>query len=291
MKAYVFPGQASQFVGMGKDLYENNAAAKDWFENTNEILGFRISDIMFTGTEEDLKATRITQPSVFLHSVIKSEIADQFVPEGVAGHSLGEFSSLVINKSLNFVDALLLVMERAEAMQAACELEDGTMAAVLGLADEIVEEICGSIDEIVVPANYNCPGQLVISGTRKGVELAMQKCTEAGAKRVIQLAVGGAFHSPLMKPAQDRLKAAIEKTSFEKAICPVYQNVNALPSVDADTIKMNLVNQLTSPVKWTQTIRNMIADGYTEFVEVGGTGTVLRGMIRQIDRNVVSETL
>lgn len=291
MKAYVFPGQASQFVGMGKDLYEGNTLAKDLFEEANAILGFRLSDIMFNGSEEDLKETRITQPSVFLHSVVKSKIADSFIPDAVAGHSLGEFSSLVINQSLDFKDALLLVMERAEAMQAACELEDGTMAAVLGLSDEVVENICNEVNEVVVPANYNCPGQLVISGSRKGVEAAMLKCQEAGAKRVIMLAVGGAFHSPLMKPAQDRLEKAIEKTNFNKAICPVYQNVNALASIDPDIIKKNLVNQLTSPVKWTQTIQHMIADGCTEFVEVGGTGTVLRGMIRQIDRTILSESL
>lgn len=290
MKAYVFPGQASQFVGMGKDMYESNNHAKDWFEKANEILGFRISDIMFTGTEEQLKETHITQPSVFLHSVIKAKIADAFVPDGVAGHSLGEFSSLVINQCLSFEDGLKLVRERAEAMQDACERGIGTMAAILGLEDKKVEDICAGIDD-VIPANYNSPGQLVISGTHRAVELAMEKCLEAGAKRAIRLQVGGAFHSKLMQPAQERLQAAIEKTHFNHPICPVYQNVNAMPSTDPEVIKVNLVNQLTSPVRWSQSIIHMIADGFDHFVEVGGTGSVLRGMIRQIDRNVMSESL
>ncbi len=291
MKAFVFPGQASQFAGMGKDMYEHNPSARLLFDQANEILGYNISNVMFDGSDEELKETRITQPSVFLHSVIKAMINPDVNPDMVAGHSLGEFSALVVNGCLDFASGLLLVKERAEAMQQACEKKESTMAAILGLDDSKVEQICESIDEIVIPTNYNCPGQLVISGSIGGVELVMQKCLEAGAKRAIKLAVGGAFHSPFMKPAQDRLKKAIEDSSFAVPYCPIYQNVNAQSSIDPEVIKENLLNQLTSPVRWTQSVQNMIKDGCTHFIEVGGTGNVLRGMIRQIDRNVSSEAL
>jgi len=291
MRAFVFPGQASQFVGMGKDMYTNNESARILFDQADEILGYQISKVMFEGTEEELKETRITQPSVFLHSVIKALINPDVVPDMVAGHSLGEFSALVVNGCLDFASGLLLVKERAEAMQQACELEQSTMAAILGLEDNKVEEICNSINHTVIAANYNCPGQLVISGSIQGVEEAMKACMEAGAKRAIKLAVGGAFHSPFMQPAQDRLKAAIEQTQFSEPFCPVYQNVNATPSTDPDVIKKNLLIQLTAPVLWTQIVRNMITDGCDHFTEVGGSGSVLRGMIRQIDRNILSDPL
>lgn len=291
MRAFVFPGQASQFVGMGKDMYTNNESARILFDQADEILGYQISKVMFEGTEEELKETRITQPSVFLHSVIKALINPDVVPDMVAGHSLGEFSALVVNGCLDFASGLLLVKERAEAMQQACELEQSTMAAILGLEDNKVEEICNSINHTVIAANYNCPGQLVISGSIQGVEEAMKACMEAGAKRAIKLAVGGAFHSPFMQPAQDRLKAAIEQTQFSEPFCPVYQNVNATPSTDPDVIKKNLLIQLTAPVLWTQIVRNMITDGCDHFTEVGGSGSVLRGMIRQIDRNILSDAL
>ncbi|MBL7829711.1 MAG: ACP S-malonyltransferase [Saprospiraceae bacterium] len=291
MKAFVFPGQASQFAGMGKDMYENNESARLLFNQADDILGYKISKVMFEGSDEELKETRITQPSVFLHSVIKAMINPDINPDMVAGHSLGEFSALVVNGCLDFASGLLLVKERAEAMQQACELEESTMAAILGLDDKKVEDICSSIDAVVIPANYNCPGQLVISGSLSGVEAAMAACVEAGAKRAIRLSVGGAFHSPFMQPAQDRLMNAIENTVFSKPFCPVYQNVNASPSVDPSTIKKNLLIQLTAPVLWTQTIQNMISDGCTQFIEVGGSGSVLRGMIRQIDRSILSETL
>ena len=292
MKAYVFPGQGSQFEGMGKELYETNALAKDLFEQANNILGWRITDVMFSGTKEDLMQTKVTQPAVFLESIVRAKIADDaFRPDAVAGHSLGEFTALCAADALSFKDALKLVSQRAFAMQKACELVDSTMAAVLGMEDADVERVVNSIEnEVVVAANYNSPGQLVISGSRKGIEMAVAKLTEAGAKRVIVLQVGGAFHSPLMQPAQDELAQAINATHFAKPICPVYQNVHAQPVSDAEEIRKNLIAQLTSPVRWTQTIENMIANGITEFVEVGA-GTVLRGMIRKINKDVATEGL
>lgn len=284
MKAYIFPGQGSQFVGMGKDLYESNSKAKDLFEQANEILGFRISDEMFGGTEEGLRATRITQPAVFLNSVIKAMCIENFKPEMVAGHSLGEFSALVANGSLNFSDGLQLVYKRAMAMQKACELNPSTMAAVLGLEDSIVEEICASItNEIVVAANYNCPGQLVISGSIAGVNIACEKLKEAGAKRALLLPVGGAFHSPLMEPARIELEAAIAATEFKTPICPVYQNVTTTAITNPAEIQKNLIKQLTAPVKWTQSILQMVADGATLFTEVG-PGNVLQGLVKKIHR-------
>lgn len=290
MKAYVFPGQGAQFVGMGKDLYENSPLAKEMFEKANQILGFRITDLMFAGTDEDLKQTKVTQPAIFLHSVILSKVlGGDFKPEMVAGHSLGEFSALVAAGALSFEDGLKLVSARAMAMQKACEKEPSTMAAVLGLEDEKVEEICNSINEEVVPANYNCPGQLVISGSIKGIEIACQKLTEAGAKRALKLAVGGAFHSPLMEPARQELAAAINATPFSKPICPIYQNVDAKPTSDPEVIKKNLVAQLTAPVRWTQTAKNMIADGATSFIELG-PGNVLQGLIKKVDKNIVAES-
>ena len=290
MKAYVFPGQGAQFVGMGKDLYDNSPMAKEMFEKANQILGFRITDLMFAGTDEDLKQTKVTQPAIFLHSVILSKVlGNDFKPEMVAGHSLGEFSALVAAGALNFEDGLKLVSARAMAMQKACEKEPSTMAAVLGLDDEKVEEICNSIDEVVVPANYNCPGQLVISGSIKGIEIACQKLTEAGAKRALKLAVGGAFHSPLMEPARQELAAAINATTFNKPICPIYQNVDAKPTTDPEVIKKNLVAQLTAPVRWTQTAKNMVADGATSFVELG-PGNVLQGLVKKVDKSIVAES-
>ncbi|MEI6411717.1 MAG: ACP S-malonyltransferase [Bacteroidota bacterium] len=293
MKAYVFPGQGSQFEGMGKALYESDAQAKILFEQANEILGWRITDIMFNGTKEDLTQTKVTQPAVFLESIVRAKIAGEaFQPAAVAGHSLGEFTALAAAGALSFEDALRLVSQRAFAMQKACELTESTMAAVLGMEDALVEEICASItDEIVVPANYNTPGQLVISGSKKGIELAVEKLTAAGAKRVVVLAVGGAFHSPLMQPAQDELSQAIQATAIAAPICPVYQNVHAQPVTDPEEIRRNLVSQLTSPVRWAQSIENMISNGITEFVEVGGSGAVLRGMIRKINKDVLSEAL
>jgi len=288
MKAYVFPGQGAQFEGMGKELYEGGGMAKELFLEANKILGYSISEVMFNGSAEELKQTKITQPSIFLHSIIKSKLAGaDFQPDVVAGHSLGEFSALVANGALNFEDGLQLVQKRALAMQKACEIVESTMAAIVGLEDEKVEEICSSItEEIVVPANYNCPGQLVISGSVKGIELAVEKLKEAGARRAIVLAVGGAFHSPLMAPAKAELQAAIEETNFNVPACPIYQNVTALPSTDPDEIKMNLIAQLTAPVRWTQTMQNMIADGVAEFVEVGGTGKVIKGMILRVNRRM-----
>ncbi len=288
MKAYIFPGQGSQFVGMGKDLYESNSKAKELFEQANEILGFRISDEMFGGTDEGLRATRITQPAVFLHSVIKAMCIENFKPEMVAGHSLGEFSALVANRSLNFSDGLQLVYKRAMAMQKACELNPSTMAAVLGLEDSIVEEICASItNEIVVAANYNCPGQLVISGSIAGLNIACVKLKEAGAKRALLLPVGGAFHSPLMEPARIELEAAIAAIEFKTPICPVYQNVTTTAVTDPIEIQKNLIRQLTAPVKWTQSILHMVGDGATLFTEVG-PGNVLQGLVKKINRE--SET-
>ncbi len=285
MKAYVFPGQGAQFVGMGKELYENSAQAKDLFEKANEIIGFRITDLMFSGTDEDLKQTKVTQPAIFLHSVILARTIGDFKPEMVAGHSLGEFSALVANGTLAFEDALRLVIARANAMQKACEVRPSTMAAILGLEDKIVEDICAQIDEIVVPANYNCPGQLVISGSIEGVKQACEKLTEAGAKRALILNVGGAFHSPLMEPARVELEAAIKATHFSTPVCPVYQNINAKPTTDPDTIRQNLIDQLTGAVRWTQTVQAMIADGASSFTEVG-PGTVLQGLVKKADRQM-----
>jgi len=288
MKAYVFPGQGAQFTGMGKDLYEKSALAKNLFEKANEILGFRITDIMFEGTAEELKETKVTQPAVFLHSVILAKtLGDDFKPEMVAGHSLGEFSALVANGTLSFEDGLKLVSKRALAMQKACEMKPSTMAAVLGLADNIVEEVCASIDGIVVAANYNCPGQLVISGETSAVEKACIAMKEAGAKRALLLPVGGAFHSPMMEPAREELAAAIEATTFSTPICPVYQNVTATAVSDPNEIKKNLIIQLTAPVKWTQSVQQMIADGATLFTEVG-PGKVLAGLIGKIDKEAAT---
>tara|TARA_R110000868_G_scaffold15373_8_gene70141 strand:- start:6673 stop:7635 length:963 start_codon:yes stop_codon:yes gene_type:complete len=288
MKAYVFPGQGAQFTGMGKDLYESSALAKDLFEKANEILGFRITDIMFEGTAEELKETKVTQPAVFLHSVILAKtLGADFKPEMVAGHSLGEFSALVANGALSFEDGLKLVSQRALAMQKACEITPSTMAAVLGLADNIVEEVCASIDGVVVAANYNCPGQLVISGETSAVEAACTAMKEAGAKRALLLPVGGAFHSPMMEPAREELAAAIEATTFSTPICPVYQNVTATAVSSPEEIKKNLIIQLTAPVKWTQSVQQMIADGATLFTEVG-PGKVLAGLIGKINREAVT---
>ena len=290
MKAYIFPGQGAQFSGMGKDLFEKSTEAKDLFENANSILGFRITDIMFAGTEEDLKQTRVTQPAVFLHSTILAAIlGSSFRPDMVAGHSLGEFSALVANKTLTFKDGLILVSKRAMAMQRACEKAPSTMAAILGLDDKIVEDVCASLKEVVVPANYNSPGQIVISGSIEGIDKAIEILKEKGAKRAIKLAVGGAFHSPLMEPARLELEEAIRNTVFNKPICPVYQNVNANPSTDPGAIKSNLVSQLTSPVQWTQSVINMISDGATSFVEVG-PGCVLSGLIKKINRDAMTES-
>ena len=285
MKAFVFPGQGAQFVGMGKDLYDNNATAHEMFEKANEILGFRITDIMFAGTDEDLKQTKVTQPAIFLHSVILAKtMGSDFNPDMVAGHSLGEFSALTAAGALSFEDGLKLVAARAMAMQKACEMKPSTMAAVLALPDEKVEEICESVPGVVVCANYTCPGQIVISGEVEAIDAACAKMLEAGAKRALKLKVGGAFHSPCMEPARAELAEAIARTEIHTPICPVYQNVDAKPHTDPEEIKANLVAQLTAPVRWTQTVKNMIADGATEFVEVG-PGKVLQGLVAKIDRN------
>jgi malonyl CoA-acyl carrier protein transacylase len=291
MKVFVYPGQSAQFVGMGKSMYEENKRAKELFEQANDILGFRITDIMFSGTDDELKKTKVTQPAVFLHSVILSKIWGRlFTPAMVAGHSLGEFSALTAANALSFEDGLSLVSKRAYAMQKACEVRPSTMAAIIGLPDETVENVCTEIkDEIIVCANYNCPGQIVISGTEAGIDKACEMLTDAGAKRALKLKVGGAFHSPLMEPARAELAEAINSTNFSKPICPVYQNYTALPSIDAAEIKENLIAQLTAPVKWTQTIRNMIADGADHFVE-HGPGKVLQGLILKIDNSVTAES-
>ena len=292
MKAYLFPGQGAQFEGMGKDLYEEHALARELFEQANEILGYRLSDVMFEGSAEELKQTKITQPAIFLHSIVKARLAGgAFQPDAVAGHSLGEFTALVAAGALSFEDGLRLVQQRALAMQKACEATESTMAAIVGLDDKTIEEVCASIEETVVPANYNCPGQLVISGTVKGVEMAVEKLKEAGAKKAIVLQVGGAFHSPLMQPAKEELQAAIEATPFNRPRCPVYQNVHAQPETDPESIRRNLVEQLTAPVRWTQTLLRMIEDGVQEFVEVGGNGKVLRGFVMRIDRRFPTSVL
>jgi [acyl-carrier-protein] S-malonyltransferase len=288
-KAYLFPGQGSQFVGMGKDLYESSSVAKEFFEKANDLLGFRITDLMFSGTDDDLRQTNVTQPAIFLHSVVMAiSLGDLLQPGMVAGHSLGEFSALVSNKTLSFEDALMLVKNRADAMQKACEINPSTMAAILSLDDKTVEDICAEVSaggEIVVAANYNCPGQLVISGTIKGVNEACEKMKAAGAKRALLLPVGGAFHSPLMEPARVALAEAINRTKFNDPVCPVYQNVNAMAVSDPDEIKKNLVAQLTSPVRWTQTIQRMIADGATQFIEVG-PGKVLQGLVKKVNKEM-----
>ncbi len=290
MKAYVFPGQGAQFTGMGKDLYDNSPLAKELFDKANEILGFKITDVMFAGSDEDLRQTKVTQPAIFLHSVILAKtLGESFKPDMVAGHSLGEFSALVANGALSFEDGLTLVYKRALAMQKACELEPSTMAAILGLDDEVVEKTCAEIQDIVVPANYNSPGQIVISGSEKGIDLAVEKLSAQGAKRALKLKVGGAFHSPLMEPARKELETAIEQTEFHQPVCPVYQNVTALPVTDPAMIRENLKAQLTAPVKWTQTVRNMLNDGATSFTEVG-PGTVLQGLIKKVDRQVPTES-
>lgn len=286
MKAYVFPGQGAQFVGMGKDLYDNNPEARALFDKADEILGFKITDLMFNGTEEDLRQTKVTQPAIFLHSVILARsLGSDFRPDMVAGHSLGEFSALVAAGALGFEDGLRLVSKRAHAMQRACELNPSTMAAVLALPDDKVEEICTTVDDVVAPANYNCPGQVVISGTNAGIDAACAKMLEAGAKRALKLKVGGAFHSPLMAPAQEELEQAIRDAEFSEPVCPVYQNVDGKPHTDPEEIKQNLIKQLTAPVRWTQDVEAMIADGADDFTELG-PGNVLQGLVKKINRQV-----
>ncbi|MFO7575264.1 MAG: ACP S-malonyltransferase [Bacteroidales bacterium] len=286
MKAYVFPGQGAQFSGMGRDLYEKYGIARQMFSDANHILGFDITSMMFTGSDEDLKQTRVTQPAIFLHSVILAAVmGDSSTPDMVAGHSLGEFSALVVNKTLSFADGLRLVSKRAMAMQKACEARPSTMAAIIGTEDSVVEEVCSNIDEVVVPANYNSPGQIVISGSIEGIDAAIEMLKEKGAKRALKLAVGGAFHSPLMEPARLELEQAIESTPFSKPVCPIFQNVDASPSTDPQIIKANLAMQLTSPVRWTQTVQNMIAAGATSFTEIG-PGAVLQGLIKKVDKDI-----
>lgn len=286
MKAYVFPGQGAQFVGMGKDLYDNNPEARALFDKADEILGFKITDLMFNGTEEDLRQTKVTQPAIFLHSVILARsLGSDFRPDMVAGHSLGEFSALVAAGALSFEEGLRLVSKRAHAMQRACELNPSTMAAVLALSDEKVEALCAEVDDVVAPANYNCPGQVVISGTNAGIDAACAKMLEAGAKRALKLKVGGAFHSPLMAPAQEELEQAIRDAEFSEPVCPVYQNVDGKPHTDPEEIKQNLIKQLTAPVRWTQDVEAMIADGADDFTELG-PGNVLQGLVKKINRQV-----
>lgn len=290
MKAYVFPGQGAQFVGMGKDLYDNSDLAKQLFEQANEILGFRITDVMFNGTDEDLKQTKVTQPAIFLHSVILAKVlGSDFKPDMVAGHSLGEFSALTAAGALSFEDGLTLVAKRANAMQKACEIQPSTMAAVLGLDDFTVEDICQRVSDVVVPANYNCPGQLVISGSIAGIDKACELLLEAGAKRALKLNVGGAFHSPLMEAAKVELEAAIVATEIKEPVCPIYQNIDAKPYIDVNSIKHNLIAQLTGSVKWTQTVKRMLEDGATSFTEVG-PGSVLQGLVKKVDRSIPTES-
>ncbi len=290
MKAYIFPGQGAQFVGMGKNLYDNSELAKEMFEKANEILGFRITDLMFEGTDEDLKQTKVTQPAIFLHSVILAKtLGEDFKPEMTAGHSLGEFSALTAAGALSFEDGLTLVSKRAQAMQKACEAEPSTMAAVIGLEDEVVEQVCESIKEVVVPANYNTKGQIVISGSVKGIETACEQLKEKGARRAMMLKVGGAFHSPLMEPARKELEEAINSTNIQSPVCPVYQNVTAQAVSNPEEIKKNLIAQLTAPVKWTQIMLNMIADGASSFTEVG-PGKVLQGLIKKVDRKIPTQS-
>ncbi len=291
MKAFVFPGQGAQFVGMGLDLFQSNETARNIFLLADEVLGFELSKIMFYGTAQELKQTKVTQPALFVHAIATLKAKATYLPDAVAGHSLGEFSALVANGALSFEDGLKLVYTRAMAMQSACEAVPGTMAAILGLENSVVEQVCADIDDVVVAANYNCPGQLVISGSLTGVSKGMEKLLEAGAKRAIQLEVGGAFHSPLMEPAKKELAKAILDTPFSTPLCPVYQNVTAMPESDGEKIKSNLVEQLTAAVKWTQTIEKMFADGITTFVEVGGSGKVLSGLIKKVDKSIETETL
>ncbi len=290
MKAYIFPGQGAQFSGMGKGLYEQSEKAKVLFESANHILGFQITDVMFKGSSGELKETKVTQPAIFLHSVILALINEDFNPDMVAGHSLGEFSALVANRSLSFEDGLKLVSARAQAMQKACNINPSTMAAVIGLDDDVVEDVCEKIDDVVVPANYNCPGQLVISGSNSGIELAMIRLQEAGARRVLPLQVGGAFHSPLMEPARQELEEAISSTNFHQPICPVYQNATGKPAIKINDIKKNIIAQLTSPVKWSQSVRQMIDDGAIEFIE-SGPGKVLQGLVKKIDRKMSARSI
>lgn len=291
MKAIVFPGQGAQFEGMGKDLYDSSEKAKEIFIQADNILEFSLSEIMFHGSAEDLKQTKVTQPALFVHAIATLMAKEHDMPDAVAGHSLGEFTALVANKTLTFEDGLKLVYKRAMAMQAACDTVPGTMAAILGLENEVVEKICQNIDDVVVAANYNCPGQLVISGSISGVEKAMEKLTEAGAKRALRLEVGGAFHSPLMEPARKELAEAIMSTKFNPPSCPVYQNVTAAPETDPEIIKVNLIAQLTGAVKWTQTVENMLKNGITTFIEAGGSGKVLSGLVKKVDRNIETITL
>ena len=291
-KAYVFPGQGAQFTGMGKEDWTNHPEAREWYQIADEVMGFPLSHVMFEGSEDELKETRVTQPAIFVQSVVRARLAGSaFQPEAVAGHSLGEFSALTAAGALTFEEGLRLVKERALAMQAACELTESTMAAIVGLDDEVVEKICAGISDVVVPANYNSPGQLVISGSLSGIEQAVTLLQEAGAKRALVLAVGGAFHSPLMEPARERLATAIMEASFSRPSCPVYQNVHASPETDPDRIRENLIAQLTAPVKWTQTIQRMYGDGFTEFIEVGGKGVILRGLIRRIEPSATTSAL
>lgn len=290
MRAYVFPGQGAQFPGMGKEIYESSTTAKNLFDQANVILGFDLTAVMFGGSSDEQKQTKVTQPAIFLHSVAVALSNSSFAPDMVAGHSLGEFSALVANKALSFEDGLRLVSKRALAMQRACEINPSTMAAIIGLDDSVVEQVCAAIDEVVVAANYNCPGQLVISGSNKGIEIACERLKAAGAKRALPLQVGGAFHSPLMEPAREELAAAIESTTFSKPVCPVYQNVNALPSTDVEEIKRNLIAQLTSPVRWTQSVQKMVKDGATIFIECG-PGKVLQGLVKKIAPQVEAMSL